>query len=236
MVFLNYALLTIMYTAMGLYFYAFCQLYKIFAYINIALRSLGKQFGQLLSIRHQQVLGQIPLEDVTRHLGVLNGMHFNCFCLTQRIFHLCELSFAAIFLRLFTTNVRVIYQVVWFLNHDIAADTWILVNTFTVVFLYSWDMFLLMRVIDDLLSASRTTAHILRQFTHNELQLQANRNCIQTLTIFADYLRCHKLSFLICGFFHFNKEASLKYFFTVIVQVIVLVQFDMQRSLHNAEQ
>lgn len=57
---------------------------------------------------------------------------------------------------------------------------------------------------------------------------QSHHSSIFQLELFSDHLRCHPATYKVCGLFVLSKQTSLVYFFFVLVQVLVLIQFDMK--------
>ncbi|XP_017077399.1 putative gustatory receptor 58a [Drosophila eugracilis] len=152
--------------------------------------------------------------------------------LLREVFETFDFPIAFLLLKLFVTNVNLVYHGVQFGNRTIETSLYTRVVGQCVIITHYWSASLLMNIVDNVTRRSGLKlGNILRRFSHMEL---IKREFQLELELFSDYLRCHRLTYKVCGLFVFNKQTSLVYFFYVLVQVLVLVQFDMKKKVDEA--
>ncbi|KAH8327282.1 hypothetical protein KR074_009303 [Drosophila pseudoananassae] len=146
--------------------------------------------------------------------------------LLRQILKVLDIPIAMLLLKMFVTNINLVYHGVQFGNHSIETTILTKILGQLVVFSHYWSAILLMNIVNDVTQASGPkTGHILKQFSHLEL---VKRDFQLELELFSDHLRCHPATYKVCGLFVLSKQTSLVYFFFVLVQVLVLIQFDMK--------
>ncbi|EDV55535.1 putative gustatory receptor 58a [Drosophila erecta] len=171
---------------------------------------------------------------VNRSLGDLANL-FQLFAenqrLTRQVFRTFDLPIALLLLKMFVTNVNLVYHGVQFGNDSIETTSYTKILGQWVVISHYWSAVLLMNVVDDVTRRSDLKiGGLLREFSHLEL---VKRNFHLKLELFSDHLRCHPATYKVCGLFVFNKQTSLVYLFYVLVQVLVLVQFDLKNKVEE---
>ncbi|KAH8308876.1 hypothetical protein KR059_002572 [Drosophila kikkawai] len=219
-----------------------------FSYVVIMTASL---FVILVILHWQNERVQLALRDLSRSLHheernslVLSGgkarkslnnlRHlFQLYSENQRLireaFSIFDLPIALILLKMFVTNVNLVYHGVQFGNASIETSSYTRFVGQLVVITHYWSAVLLMNVVDDLTRRSGPKmGDILREFSDLEL---VKREFHLQLELFSDHLRCYPATYKVCGLFIFNKQTSLVYFFYVLVQVLVLVQFDLKNKV-----
>ncbi|XP_033156355.1 putative gustatory receptor 58a [Drosophila mauritiana] len=169
-----------------------------------------------------------------RSLGKLAKL-FQLFAENQRlvreVFRTFDLPIALLLLKMFVTNVNLVYHGVQFGNESIETSTYTRILGQWVVISHYWSAVLLMNVVDDVTRRSDLKmGDLLREFSHLEL---VKRDFHLQLELFSDHLRCHPSTYKVCGLFIFDKQTSLAYFFYVLVQVLVLVQFDLKNKVEE---
>ncbi|EDW91165.1 putative gustatory receptor 58a [Drosophila yakuba] len=149
--------------------------------------------------------------------------------LTREVFRTFDLPIALLLLKMFVTNVNLVYHGVQFGNDSIETSYYTKILGQWVVISHYWSAVLLMNVVDDVTRRSDLQiGYLLREFSHLEL---VKRKFHLKLEQFSDHLRCHPATYKVCGLFVFNKQTSLVYFLYVLVQVLVLVQFDLKNKV-----
>ncbi|XP_016946808.3 putative gustatory receptor 58a [Drosophila biarmipes] len=158
---------------------------------------------------------------------------FQLFAENQRLvlvaFETLDIPIALLLLKMFVTNVNLVYHGVQFGNESIETSFYTRVLGEFVIISHYWSAVLVMTVVDDVTRRSDLeVGNRLREFSHLEL---VKRDFQLQLELFCDHLRCHPATYKVCGLFVFNKQTSLVYFFYVLVQVLVLVQFDLKNKV-----
>ncbi|KAH8252788.1 hypothetical protein KR032_001888 [Drosophila birchii] len=149
--------------------------------------------------------------------------------LIREVFGIFDLPIALLLLKMFVTNVNLVYHGVQFGNESIETSMYTRLVGQLVVITHYWSAVLLMNVVDDITRRSGPKmGDILREFSDLEL---VKREFHLQLELFSDHVRCHPATYKVCGLFVFNKQTSLVYFFYVLVQVLVLVQFDLKNKV-----
>ncbi|XP_030375609.1 putative gustatory receptor 58b [Scaptodrosophila lebanonensis] len=158
------------------------------------------------------------------HLRRTADLHSDCYCLARRFFCMYDVPNATLFLNMFSTTIYILYHAVQFSNSTINPSIWGMLAGQTLVTLNFWNSCLLMNMVDGVLCACNDTGQRLRQFT--DLQLFSNE-FEKELQRFASNVRDHRLVYKICRCVELNKPACLSFLCTALLQVIVLMQFDM---------
>nr|XP_014085757.1 putative gustatory receptor 58a [Bactrocera oleae] len=221
--FISFALNTFMLTVSGNFFYIFSQLYRQFSQINSQLKAIFEQLQCPMSCKSVD-------EEFASHINNLAMLHLTGYRLTQRIFKIVELTLAALLLRLFTANMRTVYGACLLLSQNQTRNLWLQTNELFFTAVFFGDTAMAMGMLDAVLVKYNRTGQLLRKHvalldTCDSISLR------KVLDTFALQLSCHKLRYMLCGLFEFNKEASLQFFLLVLVKTTVLVQFDMQNKL-----
>ncbi|KAH8238703.1 hypothetical protein KR038_004998 [Drosophila bunnanda] len=147
----------------------------------------------------------------------------------HEVFRIFDQPIAMLLLKLFMTNVSLVYHGVQFGNASIETSMYTRLLGQLVVITHYWSAVLLMNVVDNVTRRSGPKmGDILREFSDLEL---VTREFQLQLELFSDHVRCHPATYKVCGLFVFNKQTSLVYFFYVLVQVLVLVQFDLKNKV-----
>ncbi|XP_050324519.1 putative gustatory receptor 58a [Bactrocera neohumeralis] len=220
---ISFALHTFILTVSGNFFYIYSQLYRQFSQINSQLKSLFEQL-------HGQMSRRAVGEEFASHINNLAVLHLTGYRLTQRIFRIGELTLAALLLRLFTTNMRAVYGACLLLSQNQTRNLWLQANELFFTAVFFGDTAMTMGMLDAMLTKCNRTGQLLRE--HPGLVDICESNSLRkALDTFASQLSCHKLRYMLCGLFEFNKEATLQFFLMVLVKTSVLVQFDMQNKL-----
>ncbi|XP_016992564.2 putative gustatory receptor 58a [Drosophila takahashii] len=160
---------------------------------------------------------------------------FQLFAENQRliikVFKIFDIPIALLLLKMFVTNVNLVYHGVQFGNESIETSYHTRILGQLVVFSHYWSAVLIMNIVDDVTrSSDLKMGNCLRQFSHLEL---VKRDFQLQLELFSDHLRCHSATYKVCGLFVFNKQTTMVYFFFVLVQVLVLVQFDLKNKVEK---
>ncbi|EDX08152.1 GD11640 [Drosophila simulans] len=151
--------------------------------------------------------------------------------LVREVFRTFDLPIALLLLKMFVTNVNLVYHGVQFGNESIETSSYTRILGQWVVISHYWSAVLLMNVVDDVTRRSDLKmGDLLREFSHLEL---VKRDFHLQLELFSDHLRCHPSTYKVCGLFIFDKQTSLAYFFYVLVQVLVLIQFDLKNKVEE---
>lgn len=104
---------------------------------------------------------------VVRHLFQLHSENRR---LLREIFKELDVPIAMLLLKMFVTNVNLVYHGVQFGNHSIETTILTRILGQLVVIFHYWSGILLMNIVDDLTQTSGSkTGHILKQFSHLEL-------------------------------------------------------------------
>ncbi|KAH8290912.1 hypothetical protein KR054_007038 [Drosophila jambulina] len=152
--------------------------------------------------------------------------------LIREVFNIFDLPIALLLLKMFVTNVNLVYHGVQFGSDSIETSVYTKIVGQLVVVTHYWSAVLLMDVVDDITRRSGSKmGDIMREFSDLEL---VKREFHLQLELFSDHLRCHPATYKVCGLFVFNKQTSLVYFFFVLVQVLVLVQFDLKNKVEES--
>ncbi|XP_017123643.2 putative gustatory receptor 58a [Drosophila elegans] len=151
--------------------------------------------------------------------------------LIREVFGTFDIPIAFMLLKMFVTNINLVYHGVQFGNASIETSRYTKILGQFVVISHYWYAILLMNVVDDVTRGSiLKMGSLLREFSHLEL---VKRDFQVQLEIFSDHLRCHPAAYKVCGLFIINRQTSLVYFFYVLVQVLVLVQFDLKNKVED---
>ncbi|XP_036333023.1 putative gustatory receptor 58a [Rhagoletis pomonella] len=222
--FIAVAMNIFMLSALGHFFYVLCQLYRQFSEINQQLQILNEQL----------YLHKMRIEDnaemIACRINSLTSLHVDGYRLAQRIFTIAEQILTALLLRLFAANMRTVYNVCLFVNQNMTQNLWSLTKELLFTIVFFCDTGMMMFVLDAALRECNDTGQVLKEFS--ELVEIHEIDCVRrALDTFSAHLRAHKLRYMVCGLFEFNREASLQFFLMVLVKVTVLVQFDMQNKL-----
>ncbi|XP_011180192.2 putative gustatory receptor 58a [Zeugodacus cucurbitae] len=221
--YISFALNTYMLTVSGNFFNIFSQLYRQFSQINAHLEALFKQL--------QCQMSRVPSgEVVAGRINTLARLQLAGYRLTQRIFTIGEFTLAALLLRLFTANMRTVYGTSMLLSQNQTGNLWSQANELFFTAVFFGDTAMVMGMLDAVLAKCNHTGQLLRDYAEL-VEICDSPNLKRALDTFSSQLSCHKLRFMLCGLFEFNKEASLQFFLLVLVKTTVLVQFDMQNKL-----
>uniref|UniRef100_A0A1I8PEY2 Gustatory receptor n=1 Tax=Stomoxys calcitrans TaxID=35570 RepID=A0A1I8PEY2_STOCA len=159
---------------------------------------------------------------------ILWGMHLDCYTLTRRMLKICRKIGFVVLIKIFTTNINMLYHAVQFANGGIITDEIsTIVGLLSIVSFY-WDTILTVIGIDNLLTSCNRTAKTLALNAGVLMEWHAEDCFCKMISHFHDYLACHQLTINICGLIPLNKSSCLKYFLSVLVHLTVLVQFDMK--------
>ncbi|KAH8316262.1 hypothetical protein KR067_003355 [Drosophila pandora] len=192
--------------------------------VNLALHDLCSALNH--EERNSLVLSRTIATKSLKVMRHLFQLHSENRRLLREIFKELDVPIAMLLLKMFVTNVNLVYHGVQFGNHSIETTIFTRILGQLVVISHYWSAILLMNIVDDLTQTSGPkTGHILKQFSHLEL---VKRDFQLQLELFSDHLRCHPATYKVCGLFVLSKQTSLVYFFFVLVQVLVLIQFDMK--------
>ncbi|KAH8358177.1 hypothetical protein KR084_006862 [Drosophila pseudotakahashii] len=187
------------------------------------------------SLNHEERNSLVLSEDkAEKFLDNLRNL-FRLFAENQRliirVFETFDILIALLLLKMFVTNVNLVYHGVQFGNESIETSYYTKILGQLLVFSHYWSAVLIMNIVDDATRRSDLKMGFrLRQFSHLEL---VKRDFQLELELFSDHLRCHPATYKVCGIFVFNKQTSLVYFFFVLVQVLVLVQFDLKNKVEK---
>ncbi|XP_068147886.1 putative gustatory receptor 58a [Drosophila tropicalis] len=204
---------------------AMLGLYIVFLLIYWQMQRVNLGLKDLLDALHFNRDIETSLETL-RHLYHLHGQNVN---LLHRVLQMTDISMACLLLKMFVTNVNLVYHGVQFANSTIDANWLTKILGESVILTHYWHAILLMNLVDSLTrQTSIEMAQIMRQFSAYESN---NRDFEVQLDIFSDHVRCHPTAYKVCGLFAFNKSTSLTYFFTVLIEVLVLVQFDLKNKV-----
>ncbi|XP_012163035.1 putative gustatory receptor 58a [Ceratitis capitata] len=223
---ISFGLNTFVLTLSGLFYCVLSQLYRQFSQINIqlclVLEQLRRQSSEAAEV-------QTALASRINSLGML---HLAGYRLTQEIFAIGELTLAALLLRLLAANMRTVYGACYFLSKRETENLWSQAEEILFTTLFFSDTAMVMSMLNAVLSECNGAGKLLREYT--EFMDVKGCDCLRkALDAFSTHLGCHKLRYMVCGLFEFNKMASLQFFLTILVKVTVLVQFDMQNKLRN---
>uniref|UniRef100_A0A6P4EDX1 Gustatory receptor n=1 Tax=Drosophila rhopaloa TaxID=1041015 RepID=A0A6P4EDX1_DRORH len=197
--------------------------------VHIALKDL------CLLLNHEERNSLVLSENKARKsLKILRNL-FQLYAenqrLIRRVFGTLDIPIALLLLKMFVTNVNLVYHGVQFGSASIETSNYTKILGQWVIISHYWNAILLMNVVDDVTRGSGLKMGILlRQFSQLEL---VKRGFQLELEIFSDYLRCHPVAYKVCGLFIINRQTSLVYFFYVLVQVLVLVQFDLKNKCED---
>ncbi|KAH8355626.1 putative gustatory receptor 58a [Drosophila serrata] len=195
--------------------------------VNMALKELS--FSLHHEERNSLVLSAGKARRSLNNLRNLFQLYSENQRLSREVFGIFDLPIALLLLKLFVTNVNLVYHGVQFGNDSIETSMYTKFVGQLVVITHYWSAVLLMNVVDDITRRSGPKmGDILREF--NDLELVKREFHLQ-LELFSDHVRCHPATYKVCGLFVFNKQTSLVYFFYVLVQVLVLVQFDLKNKV-----
>ncbi|XP_058979772.1 putative gustatory receptor 58b [Musca domestica] len=98
----------------------------------------------------------------------LYNMHYECYHLSQRILRIWQDITFFWMIKIFTTNIALLYHAVQFTNGSIESDnTQDLIGTMTIVLFY-WDTTLTMKAIDGILSSCNQTNEVLRIYANEK--------------------------------------------------------------------
>ncbi|XP_034651365.1 putative gustatory receptor 58a [Drosophila subobscura] len=217
---MQYVYVVIMMTGL----YVICLLlYWQMERVNLALKDLCSR------LHHEERNALLLSASLARHtLHTLEHL-FQLHCEGQRLmrslFSIFDVTIAFLMLKMFVTNVNLMYHAVQFGNDSVATSGVTKLWGESVILTHYWSAVLLMNLVDDLTRRSGfETGEILRQFSDLEL---VKRDFQLELERFSDHLRCHSTAYKCCGLFVFNKPSSMIYFFSALVNVLVLCQFDL---------
>ncbi|KAH8401871.1 hypothetical protein KR009_008341, partial [Drosophila setifemur] len=195
--------------------------------VNLALQGLSS------SLHHEErnalIMSGTKASKSLKILRHLFQLHAENQRLIRESFKISDLPIAMLLLKMFVTNVNLVYHGVQFANDSIETTFFTKFIGQLVVISHYWSAVLLMNIVDDVARRNAIKkGQILRQFSDLEL---VKREYQVELDLFSDHLRCHPVTYKVCGLFVFNKQTSLVYFFFVLVQVLVLVQFDLKNKV-----
>ncbi|XP_061393930.1 putative gustatory receptor 58a [Musca vetustissima] len=107
-------------------------------------------------------------DDIFWRYWILYDMHFECYQLSKRILKICQNITFFMLIKIFTTNIVLLYHAVQFINGTIEADnTKDFMGTMSIVGFY-WDTTLTMMAIDGILSSCNETSEILKLYANEE--------------------------------------------------------------------
>ncbi|KAH8401872.1 hypothetical protein KR009_008342 [Drosophila setifemur] len=200
--------------------------------VNLALQGLST------SLHHEErnalIMSGTKASKSLKILRNLFQLHAENQRLIRESFKISDLPIAMLLLKMFVTNVNLVYHAVQFANDSIETTFFTKFIGQLVVMSHYWSAVLLMNIVDDVARRNGIKkGQILRQFSDLEL---VQRDFQVELELFSDHLRCHPVTYKVCGLFVFNKQTSLVYFFFVLVQVLVLVQFDLKNKVEERYQ
>ncbi|EDW74931.1 uncharacterized protein Dwil_GK15940 [Drosophila willistoni] len=223
---LDYLLMVFVHMVQFIYIMiAMLGFYIVLLLIYWQMQRVNLGLKDLLDALHCDRYIQTSLETL-RHLYHLHGQNVN---LLHRVLQITDVSMACLLLKMFVTNVNLVYHGVQFGNSSIDTNWLTKMLGESVILTHYWNAILLMNLVDSLTRQTGIeTAHIMRQFSAYESN---NRDFEVQLEIFSDHVRCHPTAYKVCGLFVFNKSTSLAYFFTVLIEVLVLVQFDLKNKV-----
>ncbi|KAM7342826.1 putative gustatory receptor 58a isoform 2-T2 [Cochliomyia hominivorax] len=197
-----------------------CQMILHFSFINQSLIFLQQQ--------------DLPLKDLLNYYLIFYEMHMECLQLSRLFFKVAQTATIFMLLRVFTTNIILLYHAVLMLISNLESTTIShFVGTLCIVNFY-WDTLLITSAIDKTLASGNRAAEILRETWHKLLaedDVESFRELSKLLNQFSDYLACNKLEFCIYGLVNFDKASSFRYFVSALLHLIILVQFDLKNRL-----
>ncbi|XP_022230736.2 putative gustatory receptor 58a [Drosophila obscura] len=195
--------------------------------VNLALKDLCSRLHH--EERNALLLSASLARQTLHTVGHLFQLHCEGQRLMRSLFGIFDVTIAFLMLKMFVTNVNLMYHAVQFGNDSIATNSVTKLWGELVIVTHYWSAVLLMNMADDLTRRSGLErGEILRQFSDLEL---VKRDFQLELERFSDHLRCHSTAYKCCGLFVFNKQTSMIYFFSVLVNVLVLCQFYLKNSV-----
>ncbi|XP_017044991.1 putative gustatory receptor 58a [Drosophila ficusphila] len=195
--------------------------------MQIALKDLCSLLNH--EERNSLVLSEEKSKIAFDKLHYLFRLHVGNQRLIREVFETLDIPIALLLLKMFVTNINLVYHGVQFGNTSITASNITKFTAICGIICHYWSAILLMNIVDDVTRRSGLKmGNLLREFSHLEL---VSRNFQLKMELFSDHLRCHPATYKVCGLFVFNKQTSLVYFFYVLVQVSVLVQFDLKKKV-----
>ncbi|EDW35897.1 GL16968 [Drosophila persimilis] len=195
--------------------------------VNLALKDLCSRLHH--KERNALLLSASLARQTLHSLGHLLQLHCEGQRLMRSLFGIFDVTIAFLLLKMFVTNVNLLYHAVQFGNDSIDTTSVTKLWGESLIVTHYWTAVLLMNLVDDLTHQNGLeTGEILRQFSDLEL---VKREFQLELERFSDHLRCHSTAYKCCGLFVFNKQTSLIYFFSALVNVLVLYQFDLKNSV-----
>ncbi|KAH8283459.1 hypothetical protein KR018_002987 [Drosophila ironensis] len=194
--------------------------------VNLSLQDL------YYALNHEERNSLVLSRDIGAQSLQLLRKHYHLHSSNQQLLRkflkVLDLPIAMLLLKMFVTNVNLVYHGVQFGSASIETTYETRILGQLVVISHYWSAILLMNIVDAVTRSSNPkTGGILKQFSHLEL---VRREFHLELEMFSDSLRCHPVTYKVCGLFVFNKQTSMAYFFFVLVQVLVLMQFDMKNK------
>nr|XP_017018771.1 putative gustatory receptor 58b [Drosophila kikkawai] len=191
--------------------------------------------GLLLLLDHQFMVIHLALAALHKEKGrgkwktlrTIARMHLETLQLARRVFRLYDLANATLFLNMFMTTVNILYHAVQYSNETIKSDGWGVIFGNGLIVFNVWGTFLLMNILDRVLSACNNVGEQLKDFSDIP---KAKGRLQRELDDFALQLRRNHLVYKICGIVELDKPAGLSYIGSILSQVIILMQFDLNRQ------
>ncbi|KAH8233093.1 hypothetical protein KR026_004213 [Drosophila bipectinata] len=160
-------------------------------------------------------------------LRSIAAMHWETFQLARRIFALCDIANAALFINMFMTTVNILYHAVQFSNETIKSSIWGIVFGNGLIIFNFWGTMMMMNMLDKVVSSCNNVGKHLKQFSDLP---RVSKSFQRGLDIFTMEVRRNRLVYKICGLVELDKPACLSYIGSVLTQVIILMQFDLRQN------
>ncbi|XP_004520353.1 putative gustatory receptor 58a [Ceratitis capitata] len=200
-----------------------CHLLQKFEAINCELQRV------LTLLRNLASMERTRLRLLTQRLSCLANAHFAYFRLTQRLLGFGQLPFLLILIKCFIVNMTGMHTCVWHIFH--LSSLYNLVALLLVVVLYG-SLAPSIAGLTWLLSSCNRSGQILRD-ANVLVALRDNYELMAVLDRFAVYLRSHRLRYIVCGLLDFDLQQCFSLIVVVLVQVTVLIQFDMEGEINK---